>query len=69
MKKFTILLILLLTATVVQAEGSTNWTDNLTISGDFRLRTERVDDQERNHQRIRARIFISGDIEDDLSVG
>lgn len=63
------LLLALLLATSVQAEAETNWTDNLTISGDFRLRTERIDTEDQNRQRIRARILFTAEIEDDLSVG
>ena len=58
--------VLLFLSTSVQASFDPN---DLTISGDFRLRTERIDDQERNRQRIRARILITADIEDDLTVG
>ena len=68
MKKFAIaILLVLLVSTAVQAE--TNWSDKLSISGDVRLRHERVDDQERDRQRLRGRIMIEAEVEEDLDVG
>jgi hypothetical protein len=49
--------------------GETNWSDNLSISGDFRLRHERVDDQERDRQRLRGRILFKAKIDEDIDVG
>ena len=64
-------IVILLAMVVISpaAQADPNWADDLSISGDFRLRTERVDDQERNRQRIRGRILIKAAIQDDLTVG
>jgi hypothetical protein len=65
LKKIMIVAILFLFVSSAQA----SWVDKFLISGDLRYRHERVDHQERDRQRIRGRLLVKADIEEDWSVG
>jgi len=47
------------------------WIDKVTLKGDFRYRFEGIDEEgldERNRQRIRARLMINADVSEDIEV-
>ncbi len=50
-----------------------SWTDKISLKGDFRFRHEIIDDasktETRNRQRIRARLNIAGEVNDEFTVG
>ena len=51
---------------------SLKWTENIKISGDLRYRYEIIDEEgsnNRNRNRIRARLGITGKVTDDVEVG
>ena len=52
--------------------GSLEWVKNIKISGDLRYRYEMIDEEgsvDRNRNRIRARLGITGKVTDDVEVG
>jgi cell division protein FtsB len=56
----------------LEQAGSASWTDRIALKGDFRLRYENIDQQnrdERNRSRVRARAAIVASITDDVEVG
>src|SRR6056297_1855722 len=49
-----------------------SWTDKVSLKGDFRYRFEGIDEEgrdNRDRQRMRARLTISADVSDDIQVG
>jgi len=56
----------------VDARSGSSWTDRVGISGDFRYRFERIDEdgkETRNRSRIRARTAIKAEMSDDVEIG
>ena len=49
-----------------------NWSDRVSLDGDFRYRYERIDpegESDRQRNRIRARVNLKADVTDDIEVG
>lgn len=65
-------LALSLASSAIAAESS-SWTDKISLKGDFRFRHEIIDDdsksETRNRQRIRARLNVAGEVNDEFTVG
>jgi len=60
------------TAVAGAAPASDNWSDRVSLDGDFRYRYERIDPEgsdTRRRNRIRARVNVIADLADDLEVG
>jgi len=58
--------------TEVASDAGENWSDRVSMNGDFRYRYERIDPEgsdTRRRNRIRARVNVSADLADDLEVG
>lgn len=56
----------------VEALGKSDWTDKISMKGDFRYRFENIDEQgraERERQRLRARLEIAAKVNDNTKVG
>ena len=54
-----------------QGGHATNWADKLAVSGDFRYRFDGTDDEGKEYvglQRLRARIFVDGKVNDTTNV-
>lgn len=52
--------------------AASSWTDKLSLQGDFRMRYENIDQEyrdERNRERIRARVALTARPQDNLEVG
>ncbi len=60
-------------AKVAAAPAASSWTDKVSLKGDLRMRYENIDDEtktdERNRQRIRARLGVIAKPQDDLELG
>ena len=57
---------------VKEEQAKTDWTDKVSLKGDLRYRHELIDQEgkdERNRQRIRARLGITGQINEELTAG
>lgn len=57
---------------VSEGSGNASWADKVRLKGDFRMRYENIDEQdrsERNRNRVRARAAIVARVSNDLEVG
>jgi hypothetical protein len=67
MKKLSLIMVLLISTTAIAAD----WTDTLSVKGDFRLRHEMIDkdgSKIRNRERFRMRLGMTAKVNEDINV-
>lgn len=71
LKPFLLLVVAVAGSTAVRAQEAGDWAERISLSGDFRLRQEGINEEgedNRTRWRYRARLAVTGEVSDSVSV-